>query len=240
MTDSQRQLYDYLLLPVMVSRHYREIMYENGRLLSPQKYRNGLDGDMSDVSVCFYEKLYGHVIPGLKILSDDGSFVNPEFAGDTMYSFSTVANLVLGDKNKNCRSPYETWPEELKEFYSVSHTLANFWMIPARFGRMGTKLNRYDSPDLFLDKLKARFSEFQEEYEILYKGRAYQSYFTMFSDYEMFCRAHFAVRSDRISESSYWSQDACREALPFLTEAVRDRARRIAVSGIFDVSDIPS
>ena len=110
---------------------------------------------MSDFSVGFYKIIYDNILQNNngEILNKDGTYKNENYLGDTMHSFNSLANVVLGDKSKKYRSPKEKWPEELIEYESKYHCLANFWVIPIRHGRRSAKLNRYDSLDEYLNKV---------------------------------------------------------------------------------------
>lgn len=70
--------------------------------------------------------------------------------GDTMHSFNSLANVILGDRCKD----EEMWPEELIDYRSKYHCLANFWIIPMCHGRKKAKLSGYDSLDYYLEKVK--------------------------------------------------------------------------------------
>ena len=117
-----------LLTPIECNKRYKTIKLVNGEICSPQKYYCGEDCDMSDFAVGFYEIIYANIIPGKKILNN-GFFTSKEFAGDTMNSFNSLANIILDNNDKNSRSSKDIWPDYLEKYEKDYHCLANFWVI---------------------------------------------------------------------------------------------------------------
>ena len=104
-----------LLTPIECNKRYKTIKLVNGEICSPQKYYCGEDCDMSDFAVGFYEIIYANIIPGKKILNN-GFFTSKEFAGDTMNSFNSLANIILDNNDKNSRSSKDIWPDYLEKY----------------------------------------------------------------------------------------------------------------------------
>lgn len=154
MKTKQKQVYDILIMPICCSKDYTKIEKLNDKIFTPQKYCRCADEDMSDLSIGFYERIYKGVLENKSLLDDDGVLNDKELAGDTMNSFNSLANIILGDVDAKHRTSEDKWPEILKEYHLIYHSLANFWLIPMRIGRMSKKLNYYDSTDLFLVKLE--------------------------------------------------------------------------------------
>lgn len=226
----QNQVYQLLIAPIECSKSFPGISYKDGIIRSSQRYCYGVDPDMSDFAVGFYEVVYKSLLSGKRLLSGDGFFSDVEFAGDSMNSFNTVANIILGDADSKHRSPKSEWPAELLRFHDRFQSLANYWLIPMRFGRTGTKLNKYDSVDLFLDRLRQDFSQFQEQERILYRGFQSENYFRRFAGYEDFCTIHFVERSIEAPEllELYQSRSGCMALVCKMTENIESRARCIA------------
>lgn len=136
-----------LLTPISVSKNKNEIILKNNIIETPQKYLGCLDPDMSDFAVGFYKILYK-----LEIINGCGHLVNTCFAGDTMNSFNSIANISPGaGKSKKTRTKEENWDNLLRKYFANYHCLANFWVIPLDIGRKSKKLNYYDSMDIFLE-----------------------------------------------------------------------------------------
>lgn len=157
--------------------------FTSARIRSSQKYNSyALDPDMSDLAVGFYEIVYADVLKSLKLLNECGSYNNCIFLGDTMNSFNSIANNVPGaGQSTKQRTPKGDWPEFLQEYHSQYHCLANFWILPMCIGRTGTKLNHYDSVDIFLNKLQVKYSVLKK----------HADYFEQAKTYDEFCKKHF-------------------------------------------------
>lgn len=229
--ERKKQVYDLLLTPILCSRTAQNIFHEGDHILSPQRYCYGLDPDMSDFAVGFYEVLYGDtLLAGQKLLRPDGFVADVELAGDTMNSFNTVANIVLGDVDSKHRSPKSEWPEDLRIFHRRFSSLANYWLLPMRLGRTGTKLNRYDSVDLFLDRLKSEFPQLQSAETISYRGFQANNYFRQFRDYDDFCGIHYAsagIEAEKLL-TLYRNKDDCPTIIRAMIDNIEVRAKWIA------------
>lgn len=234
MTEEQKiQVRDILLTPIKLpSKSEKKLITieEDGEISSTQKYINSLDQDMSDLAVGFYDKLYAGILPRLSILNGEGSFTDTEFSGDTMNTFNTIANIILGDSDRLHRSPQGKWPPVLIEYEKIVRCLANFWVIPECYGRTpcgdtGKKDNHYDSVDLFLDKHKEDIGDMD-------KGK----YFGKFKDYNDFCEKHFISSEARLPigfvkeqyEKKY--KDGCLMIVEELIADIKARALCIACS----------
>ncbi|MGT2715886.1 hypothetical protein [Streptococcus respiraculi] len=117
--------------------------------------------------------------------------------GDTIHSFNSLANVILGDKSKNNRSPIGEWPRELIDYHSKYHCLANFWIIPMCHGRKSAKLSLYDSLDYYLKKVKNYYSE-----EVKLSFIESQEYFEKFT-WESFLEFHCMSEYEMIDDPLY-------------------------------------
>lgn len=189
-----KQVEELLLTPIVCEKSYSKIKKVEGVIQTPQLYYGTADEDMSDFSIGFYEIVYRGILPYRKLLNDRGRLNSKEFAGDTMNSFHSIANIVLGDCSSKQRSPLCKWPEYLKEYHRRYHCLANFWVIPMRHGRTGTKLNKYDSADLYISKIRSG-AQLREKTEICYGDDCFKNYFTCF-DLKDFSKIHFLGASE--------------------------------------------
>lgn len=166
-----------LLLPIICKKKIKKISRDRNIIYTGQKYYGNADEDMSDVAVKFYEIVYENILKeqGGSLLDDKGYILNRNFAGDTINSFNSIANIVPGaGKTTKQRTNEDEWPESLKNYYSKYHCLANFWIIPFRIGRRGKKWNYYDSVDIFFKKLENKLEK---------------------KDYEAFIEKHFVCSS---------------------------------------------
>lgn len=153
----RRQIVEVLLCPIESVKYSGgkiKIWREDNVIKSTQTYYpykswNGkkrqisLDEDMSDFAVGFYEIIYKSILCGTSIINkDNDGFVDNRFAGDTMNSFETIANLFpeAGNCKKN-RTASSLWPEVLQHYKKQYHCLANFWLLPIKIGRKIEKGN---------------------------------------------------------------------------------------------------
>lgn len=155
-----------------------------------QKYEGREDADMSDFAIGFYEILYQDILKD-SILDDNGELKNQLFAGDTMNSFTSIANITPGaGESGSQKTPVTEWPRELIRYHQEYHCLANFWILPMELGRYDDKkrayrcmkMNKYDSMDIFKEMLS-------KDYEII--ANELPGYFEAFSSYKDFCSMHF-------------------------------------------------
>ena len=141
------------------------LTFDNQVICSSQTYYSGLDGDMSDLAVGFYEILYSDILSD-RIL--DGKYLKSKcFAGDTMNTGIT-----------------HTRPKtKLEEKYR--HSLANFWLIPMYYGRKSSKviqsIETNDYMDRALDVIEKEWSNLQNNIE-------YKPYFCKFKNFDDFRR----------------------------------------------------
>lgn len=147
-----------------------------------QKYYSLLDEDMSTLAVEFYDIVYGNVLDEARVLADNGRLVDKNFAGDTINSFNSIANLVPNaDKTVKEKIAQDKLEHLLVEYGSNYHSLANFWLVPMSLGRRGKKWNYYDSVDIFLNIIKYNYD----------KLRKFNSYFDKVGSYKSFCEIHY-------------------------------------------------
>ncbi|MEG2433129.1 MAG: hypothetical protein RSB25_15920 [Acinetobacter sp.] len=163
----------------------REIKLEGSVIRSTQTYYSGLDPDMSDFSVGFYEVLYKDILPRKNpaTLLNGDQFCNKAFAGDTMNSFYTIEQLIL-DATSGAR------PEYLEDFFASYHCLANFWLIPMHIGRTSSwtpaenarwaktskKYDTQDYVDRFLRLLKSHLPQYRDLYPDYFANKSMDSF----------------------------------------------------------------
>lgn len=209
LSSKQKAVYDILLTQIVSNKASNAIVMKDGCIISPQKYVGGEDSDMSDIAVEFYKIIYGFD----EILTAEGSFVDNAFAGDTMHSFNSVANITDGAGNKKAeRTDISCWPKYLQDYYHFYHCLANFWIIPMSLGRTGTKLNRYDDPYLFLNNMNA---------DILC------DYSSRFCD---FANQHYLSSIVNTTKKDMYEKKLSEEIVHTFTENIKKRALEIAQS----------
>lgn len=223
LSEQQEQVYRLLLKPIDCRKREKEIKEENGRILSGQTYRNGADPDMSDFAVGFYKILYGDILDRGVLLGEGKTFVNEDFAGDTMNSFNSIANATPGaGTSAKRRTPFEKWPAFLQEYYNQYHCLANFWVIPMKLGRQSGKFSRYDAMDICLGVLENDYS-----------GRmaCYKDYTAKIPDFQTFCQVHYVEkRRDGGSVLDLYKEKEGEKLAAYATEAILQRACKIATS----------
>ena len=218
LSSKQKAVYDILLTQIVSDKALDSITIKDGRIVSPQKYIGGEDADMSDIAVEFYKIIYGFN----EILTVEGRFVDSNFAGDTMHSFNSVANITDGAGSKKAeRTDISCWPKYLQDYYNFYHCLANFWVIPMSLGRTGTKLNRYDDPYLFINNINA---------DIL---GDYSSHFYDFTN------QHYLSSIVNTTEKNMYEKKLSEEIVHIFTENIKKRALEIAQSnaceGLYDL-----
>lgn len=235
MTDEKQQVKSILLTPIECNykcAHWKpvNIFRQNGRIYSSQKYRNALDPDMSDLAVEFYNIVYEDILKSKdtiepKKILKEGFLENIDFAGDTMNSFNSIANGVSGaGLSAAKRTEKKEWPEFLQKYYSKYHCLANFWILPMRIGRRSGKLNRYDSVDIFLNKLKEGYSD------VLKKDT---EYLRKLKTYDEFCCKHF------IKECEQFSTDTVLEMYRNSSDKVKsDKAKEEIVEHAYQFMEL--
>lgn len=218
MTDKEKLVYDLLLTPIDCNKKYFEIKMSNGTIQTPQLYKCGSDEDMSDFSIGFYKIIYSKLLKsnGCEILQANGAYLNADYLGDTMHSFNSLANIILGDVSKNNRSPKEKWPLELIEYSKKCHCLANFWIIPMRHGRRSAKLSGCDSIDYYLQRVKNEF--IHDRY----------GYFGEFLDWKDFleshCMSYYTIKGDALDIYRTKDRDSCLNELDRISGALEKRA----------------
>lgn len=244
--EKREQVYDVLLTPIICEKNEKEIRFRNGVIFSPQDYYGTPDEDMCRFAVDFYDILYKSIIPEGGVLKN-AYLRNKEFAGDTMHSFKSVANLLIkaiyNDK-LNMEIPGMPYLEYYKVHY---HCLANFWIIPMRHGRSSPKRIKdghetYDFSEFYIQDVGKNWKSLKEDSEITYVTRnseqKYENYFNKFDSINSFCNTHFINNprpADEYKSEDY--KDEPEELLDLALKSIRERARSIA----FDTeSDIPN
>lgn len=213
MNDKKKQdVYKILMTPIQSTRYSesKPIIKKVGSVIEttqtywpqyidkdtakPFKYEFRPDCDMSDFACGFYEIIYKDILNDNKLVDDNGNFADKNFAGDTMNSFDTIANLVLEAGTKKKRTPIEKWPKWLQEYSSNYHCLANFWLIPMEIGR--TLKNEwckgsYDkNVQDYMDRFLKLYKDNSEQYKTLYP-----IYFKNMKSFEDFAGLHILVGS---------------------------------------------
>lgn len=170
-------------MPISCKKEYPNIDFKEDKILTGQKYIRFADEDMSNFTIGFYEILYRDILKEKSILNEKGEILNNDFAGDTMNSFNSIANITPEAGNTTLtRTSEDSWPLYLKEYFYRYHCLANFWLLPIDFGRKSKKKNYYDSLDIFLNKVIEEYSDLSIKYK---------SYFDNFGKAEDFFSENF-------------------------------------------------
>lgn len=126
------------------------------------------------------------------ILNEQRKILNNCFAGDTINSFNSIANISKGAEiSKSKRTDKKFWDEDLQKYYNNYHCLANFWIIPSYLGRRSAKLNKFDSVDIFLNRIK-NDNRLWEKYE---------NFFQKIKNYDNFLEIHFITDYEIMSDS---------------------------------------
>lgn len=220
--EKEQKVKKFLLTPIQVDKHVEKIIWDGNSIITSQRFKNNPDPDMSDVAVQYYNIMYD----GLNILDKEGSLENDQFAGDTMCSFNTTANLVAG-KSKHQRKPYSKWPEWLQDYYNTYHCIANFWVLPKDVGRSSGSFSKSskskDYMDRFLLLLFHDYDDFKKEYQ------HYAKHFPTFTE---FYQKHFLVESfiqqdEKIHE---YSKEKPETIVGEMTQLIKARAAAIAKS----------
>lgn len=227
---NKEKVYKILLTPIICDKNHNNIGVENNIIYSSQKYCKSQDEDMSDFSLGFYEILYKDFLKNKPLLDENGKLYNEEFAGDTMYSFNTIANMTDGAGNsRNNRTNEKFWPEFLQKYYHSYHCLANFWIIPMYYGRWrsvgyATKENPYDSPDLFLEYIENNFG--------ICKAK-HNKYFNEINDVFDFCKLHFFNKLKDYNEiKNMYTSKTPENIINYNNQQIENRAKKISESDI--------
>lgn len=227
LNSKEKQVYKLLLTPIHCDKKIHNIYFEDGKVFSGQKYDSLFaDEDMSDFAVGFYEIIHKNLLEGNPVLNTDNKFFNTDFAGDTMNSFQSIANVTenAGASKRN-RAPYEQWPSYLQNYFTQYHCLANFWIIPMKIGRQSAKFSRYDSMDIFLKILENEYPD---------RMSPYRDYLHRAATFRDFCEIHF-IKPGRTKEKisqMYESKDKKHgeTLISYAIDDMKNRARKIAVS----------
>lgn len=235
-----KKVYDLLLTPIICEKtKSREIsiIKKSGLIISSQQYYSTADEDMSDFAIEFYKILYGNNLLYKKKVLENECLVNKEFAGDTMNSFNTIANMFSNSFLWKEGNPTISMNPYLLNYKARYHCLANFWMIPMRHGRTSSKLVKkgmysYDSPILYTEILKAEWDSISEDENIPYQNdkNEYSNYFNAIKK-DDFDNIHFLPEVDNsIKIRSLYENKNEKNALELVNismQYIYDRARLI-------------
>ena len=228
LTDKQEQVYKVLLCPIVSDLSVSRSLYKNGdTVYSGQTYRTKsgqtADPDMSDFAVGFYKIVYKELLE--ELLDESGFLLNCSFAGDTMNSFNSIANITPGaGKSKKARTPEHLWSNELRDYKHQYHCLANFWLIPMCIGRTSMKLNHFDSMDVFLDSLKVDYAT---------TLKTYRDYLDKINSFDSFIKTHFLDAYIPTKQIKYCEENAYR-LIEQATDRIKQRAEDLAKSEYSD------
>lgn len=219
MTENEKKVYNLLLTPIECSKEYTKIRICNRVIQTPQLYSSRfIDEDMSDFSIGFYRIVYEDILKDSagEILRKDGKYINADYMGDTMHSFNSLANIILGDVSKDYRSPKDRWHPKLTDYGRKYHCLANFWVIPMKHGRRSAKLSRYDSMDYYLYRVENEFIHVKE------------GYFGKFFDWNCFlathCISNYKLKNNPLDIYKEKDVDCCLKELDRISDAWEKRA----------------
>ena len=106
MTEKENTVYKILLTPIKCDKNIPKICLKDTVIYSPQLYKSTPDEDMSDFSVGFYKIVYKDILGGnnVEILNEDGTYKNENYMVDTIHSFNSLANVILGNRSQKERS----------------------------------------------------------------------------------------------------------------------------------------
>lgn len=188
----KEQIHEILLTPIYCDKKHEGVSRVDNKIISGQNYYSTADEDMSDFAIGFYNIVYKDLLSSNPILKDDGYLLNKEFAGDTMNSFNTIANITPGAGiSRKGRTIDKEWPEYLKHYHNKYNCLANFWILPLQLGRTRNgALNKSTNPindymDRFLEKVYS---------EIRFDG-CDREYFRCFKSWDEFSSIHFLTNN---------------------------------------------
>lgn len=223
-SEMSNMLQQILLMPIdciSCSNEQIIIKKESGMIKSTQTYYSKLDPDMSDLAIGFYKIIYPEIG---SILTNNGVLKNCNFAGDTMNSFNSIANITKGagrsiKERKNISQ--SDWPPYLRNYFHSYHCLANFWLLPVCIGRKSKKLNYYDSMDVFLSVLQ------DEGFKLVFEK--HRDYFSWVNDLNDFYKKHF-LDAYSVNSKIPYVEDNSEKLVEQAISRIKDRAIDIANS----------
>ncbi|WP_271810868.1 hypothetical protein [Clostridium beijerinckii] len=231
--EKEDQVYKILLMPIYCDKKQNKISREDNKIKTGQKYRSMSDEDMSDFAIGFYEIIYKDMLNSKRILEQNGSLYNNEYAGDTMNSFNTIANITpQAGKSSSKRTDKEEWPEYLQNYYSKYHCLANFWLLPMEIGRTTKgKLNKAIKP---IGDYMDRFLEMVYS-EVRFDESDCSKYFSCFKNWNDFADRHFLKNSYldqklKVDLYSNYNEDRSEYFIEKALDKIEQRAKCIAKS----------
>lgn len=232
--SKRKQVFDILMLPIQAVKYSAgkvEICRDVNVIKSTQTYYpykewNGklveipLDEDMSDFAIGFYEIIYESIINAKSLIEND-SLTDAKFAGDTMNSFETIANLFPEAGNcKKRRTLPEAWPIELQQYKEQYHCLANFWILPIEIGRKIDKENILCKGS-YKYKIRDYVDRFLIQLEKSNEGIKYMNY----DDFSMFAKVQFIYGSYVYSDGSIYNFSADESNPYLLIDKIMDRIK---------------
>lgn len=232
--NKRKQVFDILMLPIEAVKYSAEkveICREGNVIKSTQTYYpykkwNGkplpisLDEDMSDFAIGFYEIIYDSII-NVKSLIKNDKLSDDRFAGDTMNSFETIANLFPEAGNcKKRRTLPETWPLKLQQYKEQYHCLANFWILPKEIGR------KIDEDNVLCKgSYTYGIKDYVDRFLIqLQKSNEYIKYMN-YDNFSMFAEAQFIYGSYVYSDNSLYNFSADESNPYLLIDKIMDRIK---------------
>lgn len=244
MNENQRkQVYKILTMPIECTGYSNgeniEIKVDGSVIKTTQTYYpykewNGekkdipLDPDMSDFSVGFYDILYKDILKN-PILNEDDEFYDKEFAGDTMNSFNTIANLISGAGSSSYnRTLFQYWPTYLQEYHNKYHCLANFWLIPMHIGRT-SKYTPYKYKKLSKTSYEYDIQDYMDRFLNLFKNNIsqyknlYCNYFDSINSFDHFARLHNLVGSYIYGDMSIFEFSKNKSDFEYIIKFIQDR-----------------
>lgn len=225
----KEQVRKILLMPICSDKSCSGIIInEEKNICSQQLYHGMADPDMSKFAIGFYEIIYKDLLKGASILEVESGHLNDCcFAGDTMNSFNSIANITPGaGKSKKMRTPEEKWPKELIDYKKQYHCLANFWIIPMSIGRQSMKLNKYDSMDIFLECLEKDYKGVLGKHCSYFESITHDN---SINDYKRFKEVHFLQSYDPIIRIEYCEENAIK-LISQAMDRIKSRAKAICES----------
>lgn len=228
--DKKNAVYELLTMPICCDKEVEGIYRKDNVIYSGQKYDKSADPDMSDFAAGFYEILYKDLLSE-PLLKESGKLNDVLFAGDTMNSFNTVANITpgAGNSSKN-RTPQSEWPEYLIKYCNFYHCLANFWLIPLEMGRtLEGSLNKASAAGDYMDRFIS----------LLIKEAVWKNpYFITFGGRDNFIKKHFlnayisygTGNSEDLAVNMYSYDKNPENIISAMTGRIKQRARDIAES----------
>lgn len=234
--EKKKIVIDFLQKPIIRGD---AMLLTDSRIVSSQTYYSSFDPDMSTIAIEFYKIIYELD----SLIDENGLLIDKQFAGDTMCSFNTIANMVQeAGRSAKTRTPYSEWPDFLKNYYNSYHCLANFWILPIWIGRSWIKMpseHRWASKSKKgTDDYVDRYLSFMKDKQIYERFKIkYNEYGKKFDSYEKFTKNHF-LKGDknyiRDGEIYLFSNNKPENIVNDILELIEARAEAISESKYCD------